>query len=424
MNGTRGRYFFVSYAHSPPLAGLRPASPDEWVRSFFRDLTRMVQRHATAGSELAPGFIDMEIPLDANWKSEIVDALGAAEVFVPLYSPGYLTRSWPNRELECFKRRMAMAGIHDPVRRFAPVLWVPLPVGEQPDGLETALELASDDDGAPYTQSGLLALRRLQPYRGAYNRVVDRLAQRIVRMAENDPVGPSRVPDIDQIDSDVGTGPQAPVFRVVVAAPISGALPPGAPGSVYGESAVDWRPFADEQGIPLVEYARMVGEQLDFSVRVTDIASTDRDKAFERGPGILLVDPWYIARERERKTLGAFLRDAPSWMVPVLGPGVDSGSEKLLDEAGVMLRKARSSASRQVQRAMRGVTTLEDFVHVLPFLVAEAGREYLRRGPITRSPRPASPRPTLSGRSSSTAPDEQASLYGEVHNPAKERPDG
>lgn len=39
----RGRYFFLSYAHSPPLDGSleedQPDPPNEWVRTFFRNLT-------------------------------------------------------------------------------------------------------------------------------------------------------------------------------------------------------------------------------------------------------------------------------------------------------------------------------------------------------------------------------------------------
>ena len=87
----RGRYFFLSYAHSPPLDGSleedQPDPPNEWVRTFFRNLTDAVQLRASPSASLAPGFFDQQIPLGSDWKAVLSDALGTAEVFVPLFSP-------------------------------------------------------------------------------------------------------------------------------------------------------------------------------------------------------------------------------------------------------------------------------------------------------------------------------------------------
>lgn len=123
----RGSYFFLSYAHSAPLAGSPPEPIDQWVSTFFHDLSRAVQRCAPRGSRLQPGFFDQEIPLGSDWKASLARALETAEVFVPLFSAGYFMRSWSGREWECFEQRVTTAQIGDPMQRFVPVLWTPLP---------------------------------------------------------------------------------------------------------------------------------------------------------------------------------------------------------------------------------------------------------------------------------------------------------
>jgi len=80
-------------------------------------------------------------------------ALSTAEVFVPLYSPGYFARSWPGREWASFERRMTDSGVQNPLERFAPVLWIPLPPGHDETGLTEALELGAGQDG--YAENGL-----------------------------------------------------------------------------------------------------------------------------------------------------------------------------------------------------------------------------------------------------------------------------
>jgi FxsC-like protein len=406
VTSPRARYFFLSYAHSPPLAGVPAAPPDDWVRSFYRDLSKAVGRHASRDIGLAPGFVDMEIPVGANWKAEIVAALGAAEVFIPLLSPAYLTRSWPWREWTGFERRLEMAGVDRPERRFVPVLWVPLPSGERVDDVTAAMRVAPDDS-VPYAQSGLLALRRLQPYRSAYRQVVERLARRIVDIAESEPMGPSQVPDIDQIGDPARPAADASVFTVVVAAPVYGSVPTGADSSAYGKSATDWRPFPGQEAVPLAEYARTVAEQLDFSVQVADVSAAG--DILQRGPGIVLIDPWYAAREAERDVLTTFIQEAPSWILPVLGPATSAEGQRLAQDVTRILSTARPSATRQARGAMRGMRTLDEFGRGLPFLVTEAGHNYLRDGPLDVGERTVRGRP--------------APLYGEGHNRAKERPD-
>src|SRR3984957_6950190 len=128
-------YFFLSYARSDPLAGNPEENPDEPVETFFRDLTDAVRRHAAGGGENVSGFYDQKVPVGSDWKQFIPKALSAAQVFVPLYSVGYLTNSWPGRELACFKRRVEVAGRRDALHRLGPVLLAALGGGQFPPGL-------------------------------------------------------------------------------------------------------------------------------------------------------------------------------------------------------------------------------------------------------------------------------------------------
>jgi FxsC-like protein len=408
VTSSRAKYFFLSYAHSPPLAGVPPTQPDGWVRGFSKNLSDAVAKHASREARLDPGFIDMEMPVGADWKTEIVAGLGAAEVFVPLLSPAYLTRSWPWREWTCFERRLKMAGVERSRQRFVPVLWVPLPSGERPDEVDAAMAIAPDDP-TPYAENGLLALRRLQLYRRAHDQVVDNLARRIVDLAESHPIGPSQVPDIDQVGSPEPSSREAAVFTVVVAAPVFNAAPTGANRGSYGKASSDWRPFPDQEAVPLAEYARTVAEQFDFIVHVVDVSAVGRD-TLRRGPGIVMIDPWYLVRGGG--TLSEFIKNTPSWILPVLVSAPSIATQRLAKDATRMLADVRPSASRQVRNAMAGFGTLEEFGRVLPFLVTEASGDYLRNGPIHRS-----------GATGRTVRGRTTRLYREGHNPAKERPD-
>ncbi|MGH3158828.1 MAG: TIR domain-containing protein, partial [Streptosporangiaceae bacterium] len=132
--------FFLSYAHTPPLEGPPNPDPDRWVGELFTDLNAAVERHPSWRSWLGSGFYDQQIPAGADWKESISHALSAAQVFVPLYSRGYIERSWPGTEWVRFRGRMERAGVANPEHRFVPVLWTPL-FGPKPPGFDAALAL-------------------------------------------------------------------------------------------------------------------------------------------------------------------------------------------------------------------------------------------------------------------------------------------
>jgi FxsC-like protein len=351
-----------------------------------------VVRLANPKSGLSAGFFDQEIPVDADWKAALNRALSTAEVFVPLYSPGYFARSWPGKEWACFRERLAQVGLEDPVQRLAPVLWIPLPRDQDRPGLSQAMAIGASEQA--YAENGLRALLRLTPYQASYDIVVDRLAARIVDLAERAPLTPSPAPDIDAVPSAFRPGDSRVVFAVTVAAPPAGDLPARRDPSGYGAESTDWRAFPDEQRLSLADYAVQVAEQLDFAVTVTDLGQL-RD--LPAGPGVLLVDPWLAGNQRKLNELRTLTAELPPWIIPLLVFGSGSGDRaaELAGDVRAALGESAQRTTEAAQRAISGVVSLREFVSLLPALVAEAERQYLRLGPVRHTRPKSGSRPML-----------------------------
>jgi len=358
-----GSCFFLSYAHSPPLEVTPNPGPDRWVGRLFADLSAAVKRHPSWRSWLGPGFCDQQIPAGSDWKEAISQALRAAQVFVPLYSRGYVERSWPGREWVQFRGRMERAGIADPERRFVPVLWTPL-FGSKPPGFREALALGAGQPG--YAENGLQALMRFSPYQPSYRAVLDELADRIVTVAQESPLEPSDVPDIDMMESEFLTRAPLAVFTVEVAAPMAHTLPTGRDDAGYGADGTEWSPFPGQR-LPLAEYVKQIAERLDFEVDVSDLGNAA--DSGDRGPGIVLIDPWYIADGEGRSLLEAEIHRTPPWVLPlvVIGPPQDTPTDDLTQKVLSILGPAAQSA--------RSLGDIDAFV---PKLIADAERRYFR----------------------------------------------
>jgi FxsC-like protein len=388
----RASYFFLSYSHSPPLAGTPQVAHDQWVRMFFRDLSESVRRRG-ARPDLAAGFFDQEVPVGTDWRASLAQALSSAEVFVPLYSPGYFARSWPGREWAYFERRLIAAGVDEPIRRFVPVLWIPLQPGHRPIGFEEALAIGAGETA--YLENGMRALLRLAPYREPYRRVVERVAERIVTLAEKGPIAASAVQSIDEVPSPFGPLAAA-VFAVAVAAPTRSSMPAGADPAAYGASSAAWRPFPADQELSLAEYAATLAEQFDFAVFVAELSKAEEQLG--KVPGVVLIDPWLAVDQAGLEALRRAVSGRP-WIVPVLvrQPGEDPRAAELVQRVTAILDESRPEHPRTPGRKMAVVDSLEGFVALMPFLIAEAERQYLRHGPIKRSTAPPGSRPRLHG---------------------------
>ena len=384
---TRHRtYFFLSYAHSAPTSETSRSDTDAWVNVFFEDLSAAVSRRARPATGTEIGFFDQHVPVGSDWKAVLADALGAAEVFVPLYSPGYFSKSWPMRERESFLKRLTMSGVLDTERHVAPVLWIPLPSWEQAPEVDDALALGADTP--EYAENGMRALCMLAAYRDRYATLLDRLARRIVDGAERTPLGPSPAPALDELPSKVDTDI---AFAVAVIAPTTGDVPPGRPARSYATSSTLWRPFGEQQVLPVAEYAASTAERLGLATRIAGF--DDASELLRTCPAVLLIDPWVLAVPDGQFTLRSALHGLPVWVLPLVvvdsdDPQYAERGATLADEVGTMLSDAgvpRTRSARQVQ----------EFVDVMPGLVTEARRQYLKHGPVYPPPGEPTKRPRL-----------------------------
>jgi aminoglycoside 3-N-acetyltransferase len=353
-----GRYFFLSYARLPPLPPVLGADiadpPDDEVRSFYRDLQAAVASRAAPGTKLRPGFLDVEVAAGSHWRSGLIDALCAAEVFVPLLSPEYYRRSWPLREWAAFERRVRDAETGAPWHRFVPVLWVPLPgpAGEDSGtpGMAAALSLADEDFRARYAEIGLLALQRRPEYQGHYRRVLEALAARIVTQAEKAPISPSSV-----------------------AIPETAAPPrAAATGRVF---AVTVTARGTRAGAAPAEYLLISAEKLGYAARVRDYS--DPPGGLSRHPGFLLVEPGRGVLPDDLDTVVAGL---PPWVLPVVL--TVSGKITIFPKS---VYREYAHRPEIVQRGLSGIGSLRELLGIAPLLVAHAEREYLRYSPSPRT---------------------------------------
>lgn len=371
----QGSYFFLSYAHSPPGAhepGASYTSPDPWVHTFFRDLVEAVEHRALPRAGMRPGFIDMEVDPGADWNATLTEALGAAEVFVPLYSPTYFKNPWPLKEHAAFLRRLMSADIRAPGDRVIPVLWIPFRPWDTPPEVQTAMALG---EGVPdYAENGLRALCMLSYYRDQYLLVVNRLADRIVAAVRDSELAPTS-------DLVLERAPAADVAPMFVASVLASTDRGGAGWSsaVYGATSKVWRPFGEEQALPAADYVASTAERLGLlPTRIVDFAESEG--LFRYYPTVLLIDPLTLESEGGHDVLQAVAKTLPSWVRPLVvvneATPDSTRADRLAAEAVDMLLRAG------VAKPVR-VSQLQEFVDVMPTLVTEARRQFLKHGPVS-----------------------------------------
>ncbi|MDG4759423.1 TIR-like protein FxsC [Micromonospora sp. WMMD710] len=402
----RGSYFFLSYAHSAPL-GAR-ADSDVWVGQFFDDLAEEVTRQARPVAGMRIGFFDQHIPLGADWKAALAEALGDAEVFVPLYSPGYFSRPWALGERDSFRARLVAAGSDRlTAGHLAPVLWIPIPSWEDQPEVDDALDLGRDVP--EYAENGLRALCMLASYREQYQLLLSRLAGQIVHVAERRPLGPSRAPSMDEVTRPVSADPD---FVVAVLAPTRDRLPAERDPSGYASSGRLWRPYGSRQELPAAEYAASTAERLGLTARTADFAQAAG--LLDRRPAVLLVDPWIVAAPGSPADLASRLRGLREWVVPLVVTD-DGDGQDAAGWATEVMELLHDAGRPQVKHAC----TMREFVDLMPALVTEARRRFLKHAPVVGFDPPPGPVPSL--RDGPAVPPDLASPPAD---PATPRPHG
>jgi FxsC-like protein len=377
-------HFFLSYAHSAPLAdGDRlDTDTDVWVRRCFEDLSAEVAGLLDADPRTV-GFVDYLVQPGADWKAMLTDQLGRAEVFVALYSPGYVNKSWPMRERAAFQERVerAFPGRPEAARaHMLAVLWIPFPAGDRIPELSAALSLGA---GVPeYVDNGLRALCMLSSYRSQYRKIVNRLAHRIVEVTGRSGLPPSRVIAMDDVPvPDPVTADTPFVIGVLGAAGTYRRVSPAVtPGSA-------WRPYGAALDPPVAEYVANVAERLGLPTRIVDRAADL--KAMDNSPAVILVDPWLLDQRGDEDPLGAVTGHLHPWVTPVV---VTDRHDLRYSRGGAELAD-RTAARLTALGAPRVYTALdvEQLAQLMPSTVSEARRQYLRRASVHASggfPRP------------------------------------
>jgi FxsC-like protein len=298
----------------------------------------------------------------------VINALSTAEVLVPLFSPRYIRWAWTKGEHNSFQQRIGFGnGAH-----IQPVHWVPLlPDDQVPSGTD----LAGLGHGIPaYTTDGLRAMLRQEQYREAYETIVDRLARRIVAVAETAPIGPSPAPPI----LDVITPLDEARFVVAVLAPTLDRMPPGRDADTYGRNVRAWRPFASETTPAVAQQAADVAERLGLATAIVE--APEDMAALAAKPTIMLIDPWIIDAPGGRNQLESAVDGMNEWtkativVDPTDAQFVGRGAELVATVNDILMKASGSRRPLQVQRA-------DEFDEELPEVITQTRKRFLRHIP-------------------------------------------
>jgi len=232
----------------------------------------------------------------------------------------------------------------------------------------------------------------IKSYHDSYRAVVSLLARKIVTIAEQSPIRPSEVPDIDEVKSAFVAGTPLATFAIETATPAGSAVAAGRDPGRRGGS--EWRPFS-EQDFPLTKYAEQVLERFDFQAEVGELR-TVADPGTRR-PGIILIDPRFVADEAGQSMLKSAVKDLPRWVLPltILDQDADSRTWELAGRVMDILSMAGALHTDKSRLAAEGVSSLNEFLTIMPRLVAEAERQYLKHRSGRVRSQPSGTRPSL-----------------------------
>jgi FxsC-like protein len=185
--------------------------------------------------------------------------------------------------------------------------------------------------------------------------------------------------------SEMNSGylPEPPlgVFTVAIAAP--------------GGSSADWRPFPAQE-LSLAEYARQIIERLDLKAEVIELAAS-RDPDTSR-PGIILVDPRFMAVPGGQAAFEAAVARLPKWVLPILivDQPDDARTKELADQVRDILFTAGALRARSARRGAHGVSSFRAFSILVRDLVFEAEGQYIAHRSRQRYGAPVPSRPSSS----------------------------
>jgi hypothetical protein len=200
----------------------------------------------------------------------------------------------------------------------------------------------------------------------------------------------------NEMNNDYLPEPPLGIFTVEIAAP--------------GGSTADWRPFPAQE-LPLAEYARQIVERFDLKAEVIELIA-DRDPDTSR-PGIIVIDPRFVASPGGQAALEAAVAGLPKWIMPMLivDQSGDVRTEGLADQVRDILSAAGALRARSARRGAHGVSSFRAFSLLVRDLVFEAEAKYIAHRSRQRfgAPVPSSPSSSRSGAPLPSRPDRFAS---------------
>jgi FxsC-like protein len=392
-------YFFLSYARTPRRDQSDRSDPDRWVHKLYNDLCDEILQMTDAQPGEA-GFMDRDNKLGAEWSPELMAALKACRVFVPLYSRRYFESDNCGREWFAFAQREVMhrAEGGEAIDAIVPALWHQMNRGAIPE-VAQSFQYDHADLGARYCAEGFYGIMKLQNYRRDYQRAVHRLAERIIEIGDRSVAHADRgVQNFDRKDFEALPSAFGPTsakrmtdgqVRITVLAHTTSTLPDGRAGDYYGESPHVWSPYHPAYPRPLANYAVELAKKcLDCEPSFEDF-DDERRKWANAGrvpPSLCLVDAWVSRSDLYRERLRMLNQSTDPW-VSVLVPwnaqdkGISEAGEALRDQLRQQLGDKLESVPRRCQMAANGIPTLRDFSELLPEMTMIMLKRYRKYAP-------------------------------------------
>lgn len=405
-------YFFLSYARTPKRDPADRSDPDRWVHKLYNDLCDEILQMTDAQPEEA-GFMDRDNKLGAEWSPELMAALKACRVFVPLYSRRYFESDNCGREWFAFAQREVMhrAEGGEAVDAIVPALWTRLDRDKIPE-VAQSFQYDHTDLGTRYCAEGFYGVMKLQNYRRDYQRAVHRLAERIIEIGDrsvahaDDGVQHFDRKDFESLPSAFGpTSAKRTTdgqLQITVLAHTTSTLPAGRAGDYYGESARGWSPYHPAYSQPLANYALELAKKCLDCEPSLESFEDDQPKWTGGGrvpPSLCLVDAWVSMSDSYLERLRMLNQITEPW-VSVLVPwnsqdqGISQASDALREHLRQQLGDKLDGVPRRCRMAADGIPSLRDFSELLPEMTMTMLKRYRKYAPahppegeIVRRPR-------------------------------------
>ena len=350
--------------------------------------------------------MDRELRQGHEWPDRLISALATCRVFVPLYSRRYFKSENCGKEWFAFNMRRINQRTKSasPVETIIPALWSPLPDGKLPEAVSSVQHNFGFNQ--EYADHGFYGIMKVKLWRGVYEEAALRLAEEIVHAAESAPAMPGRRMPYQELSpafGDVPAGPGDKPLWITVAAPSRLELPAGRDETCYGNDSRAWNPYCGDAARPLAEHAADLARGLSYTPSVGDLfqhSAVLGGRERPSGPGVLLVDPWAALLPDCREILQQLdATDSPWTQVVVVWSEKDAQMRteqaRLVEALGSALpNKLREGRATHVF-AVRGVPSVEEMGLVLPLVIAEASRYYLRAASAHLAQGPQEPQEPL-----------------------------